>query len=252
MTKTEDYYKQIAIGEDASGKPVYGPKLQQSIEETAITEGMLTDNSIDITNQKKVIDGNNKFWRNEFNSVEKELKKYSDVPATISTLNDLNEQVKKYTDNAEDGGLPPDKYEEYTNLVNKYNEIYSNSKGDIDSYIKLQKKYQDINFDYNSSETKNGKIATDKLVGNYNSLIQNQSDLYKTYQFQINDQNGMIEDNADMGAYLEVMGRNHNNIAQLGGILTNGVIELGMTVETVKHQLNPRTLIADGLKESLE
>jgi hypothetical protein len=247
--KTEDYYKQIAIGEDASGKPVYGPKLQSSIKETTITEGMLTGNSIDITDQKRVIDSNNKFWRNEFSSVEKELKEYSSVPATISTLNDLNEQVKKYSDSAEDGGLPPDKYDEYTGLVNKYNEIYSNSKGDIDAYVKLQKKYQDINFDYNSSETKNGKIATDKLLGNYNSLIQNQSDLYKTYQFQINDQNGMIEDNADMGAYLEVMGKNHNNIAQLGGILTNGVIELGMTVETVKHQLNPRTLIADGLKE---
>ena len=253
-SKSEDqllaeYAEDIAIGKDAAGNVIYGPKLQESIEETSITENMLTSNAQVLADQKVKIDANKKYWRDQYSLVETDLKEYSGVPATISTLNDLNKQITAFTDKAEGGALPEKEYNEYKNLVDKYNKIYSNSKGDIDSYVKLQKKYQDIDFDYKSAETENGKSKTDDLIVNYNKGIQNQGILYKTYQLQINDQNGMLEDNGDLGAYIDVMGRNHNNIAQFGGILSNSLIEIGMTVETVKHQLNPRILIADGLKE---
>jgi hypothetical protein len=253
-SKSEDqllaeYAEDIAIGKDAAGNVIYGPKLQESIEETSITENMLTSNAQVLTDQKTKIDANNKYWRDQYSAVETDLEEYSGVPATISTLNDLNKQITAFTDKAEGGALPEKEYNEYKNLVDKYNKAYSNNKGDIDSYVKLQKKYQDIDFNYKSAETENGKSKTDDLIVNYNKGIQNQGILYKTYQLQINDQNGMLDDNRDIEHYVDVMGRNHNNIAQLGGILTNGFLELGMTLETVKHQLNPRTLIADGLKE---
>ena len=244
-----EYAKDIAIGKDAAGNVIYGPKLQESIEETGMTENMLTSNAQVLADQKAKIDANKKYWRDKYSLVETDLKEYSGVPSTISTLNDLNKQITAFTDKAEGGALPEKEYNEYKNLVDKYNKIYSNSKGDIDSYVKLQKKYQDIDFDYKSAETENGKSKTDDLIVNYNKGIQNQGTLYKTYQLQINDQNGMLEDNGDLGAYIDVMGRNHNNIAQFGGILSNSLIEIGMTVETVTHQLNPRILIADGLKE---
>jgi len=245
-----EYAKGTAYrGVDAEGKPVYGPLLQNAMEETGITEGMLTSNADDLTKKKLKIDANRKYWRDQFGKVETDLKEYSGVPATISTLNDLNKQITAFTDKAEGGALPEKEYNEYKNLVDKYNKVYSNSKSDIDSYVKLQKKYQDIDFDYKSAETENGKSNTDDLVVDYNDVIRDQGILYKTYQLQINNQNGMLEDSEDMGAYIDAMGRNHNNIAQFGGILTNSLIEIGMTVETVTHQLNPRILIADGLKE---
>ena len=247
--KVDDYSKLIAQGTDADGKPVYGTKLKNSIEETDITETMLIKNSQDITTQKKVIDNNNAYWNDQFRSIETELDKYSSVPDTISALNDLGEQIKIYTDRAEGGQLPEKEYAEYKRLVDEYNKMLSSEQKNIDSYMDVQKKAQDMQSIYNSPESANGKIATDKLTASYNLLVQGQGDLYRTYQFQVNDQNGMIEDYQDMGAYIDAMGRNHNNIAQLGGILTDGIIGIGMTVETVKHQLNPRTLIADGLRE---
>ena len=241
--------KDIAIGKDKDGNEVLGPKLQQSVDEIAISEGMLTSNSEVLTDQKTKIDANNKYWRDQYSKVEADLEEYSSVPTTISTLNDLNKQITAFTDKAEGGALPEKEYNEYKNLVDKYNKVYSNNKGDIDSYVKLQKKYQDIDFNYKSAETENGKSKTDKLIANYNKRLEDQSTLYKTYQLQINNQNGMLEDNRDLGAYIDVMGRNHNNIAQFGGMLTNSLIEIGMTVETIAHQISPRVLIADGLKE---
>jgi hypothetical protein len=244
-----DYFKDIAIGKDEAGNEVYGPKLQESIEETRIAESMLTSNAETLADQKTKIDANQKYWRDQYSDIETSLEKHSGVPATISTLNNLNKQINAFTDKAEGGALPEKEYNEYKNLVDKYNKIYSNNKGNIDSYIKLQKEYQDIDFNYKSAETENGKSKTEELIANYNKGIQNQGTLYKVYQSQINDQNGMLEDNKDMGHYIDVMGRNHNNIAQLGGILTNSLIEIGMTTETITHQLSPRVLIADGLKE---
>jgi len=244
-----DYQKQIAIGVDGGGEPVYGPKLTKSINETRLAETTLEKNAIKIKEQKVKIDEAKKFWKDQYDEVEAEMKNYTNVPSTISTLNNLNKQLEAFNKKAEDGGLPEKEYNEYKALVDKYNDIYSTNKSDIDSYIKLQKKYQDIDFDYRSQETKNGKSTIDDLIVNYNTSLSDQNDTYKAYQMLINDQNGMIEDSGDMAAYIDIVGRNHNNVAQLGGILTNGLIEIGMTVETVKHQLNPRILIADGLKE---
>ena len=247
--KVDDYSKLIAQGTDAAGNPVYGVKLQNSIEEIAVTEKMLVENSGNIITQKKTIDENNVYWNNQFESIETELDKYSNVPDTVNALNDLGDKIKIYTDKAEGGQLPEKEYAEYKRLVDEYNKLLTSEQSNIDAYVGVQKKARNMQSIYNSPESANGKIVTDKLTASYNLLVQGQGDLYKTYQFQINDQNGMLEDYQDMGAYIDVMGRNHNNIAQLGGILTDGIIGIGMTVETVKHQLNPRTLIADGLKE---
>jgi len=249
LKRMEDYYGDIGTRYDEEGNAIMGPKMQESFQQTNLTENFLSNNAETIKEDKVEIDKKQKHWRDKFENIEQKLEKYSDIPATIDTLNDLNTQIKSYSDKAEGGKLNKKDYKEYIALVNKYNSIYNPSKKEIKKYVDLQKQYQDLDFEYKSEETEGGKKDIENSIKSYNSLLENQSDLYKTYQLQIDDQNGMIEDEQDLGIYLDVMSKNHNNFAQFGGIVTNSLIDIGMTLESTKHALNPRTLITDGLKE---